>query len=88
MVNSKPDILYIWFNYLEIIMYIEVWVDKDEILDKLNVDLSEELQEARHDANIALLQELRYVYDMRGKQAMLDKLNFLMSDFKLQEMDL
>lgn len=69
-------------------MYIEVWVDKDEILDKLNVDLSEELQEARHDANIALLQELRYVYDMRGKQAMLDKLNFLMSDFKLQEMDL
>lgn len=69
-------------------MYIEVWIDKDEILDKLNVDLSEELQEARHDANIALLQELRYVYDMRGKQAMLDKLNFLMSDFKLQEMDL
>lgn len=69
-------------------MYIEVWVDKDEILDKLNVDLSEELQEARHDANIALLQELRYVYDMRGKQAMLDKLNFLMSDFKLEEMDL
>lgn len=69
-------------------MYIEVWIDKDEILDKLNVDLSEELQEARHDANIALLQELRYVYDMRGKQAMLDKLNFLMSDFKLEEMDL
>lgn len=69
-------------------MYIEVWVDRDEILDKLNVDLSEELQEARHDANIALLQELRYVYDMRGKQAMLDKLNFLMSDFKLEEMDL
>lgn len=69
-------------------MYIEVWIDKDEILDKLNVDLSEELQEARHDANIALLQELRYVYDMRGKQAMFDKLNFLMSDFKLEEMDL
>lgn len=69
-------------------MYFQVWIDRDEILDKLDVDLSEDLQEARHDANIALLQELRYVYDMRGEQAMLDKLNSFMSDFKLETMDL
>ncbi|AKG07798.1 hypothetical protein AAX06_06090 [Moraxella bovoculi] len=69
-------------------MYVEVWIDEDEILDKLNVDHSAELQAARYDANIALLQELRHVYDMRGKQAMFDKLNSLMSDFRLQTMDL
>ena len=69
-------------------MYVEVWIDESEILEKLKVEYSEELQEARHDANIALLQELRHVYEMRGKEAMLDKLNSIMSDFRLQTMDL
>lgn len=69
-------------------MYIKVWVDKDEILDKLNKDRSEVLEDAQYEAKLELLKELRYVYEMRGKQDMLDKLNFLMSDFKLQEMDL
>lgn len=69
-------------------MYIEVWVDEDEILDKLNKDRSEVLEDAQYEAKLELLKELRYVYTMRGKQDMLDKLNFLMSDFKLQEMDL
>lgn len=69
-------------------MYIKVWVDEDEILDKLNKDRSEVLEDAQYEAKLELLKELRYVYEMRGKQDMLDKLNFLMSDFKLQEMDL
>lgn len=69
-------------------MYIEVWVDEDVILDKLNKDRSEVLEDAQYEAKLELLKELRYVYSMRGKQDMLDKLNFLMSDFKLQEMDL
>lgn len=69
-------------------MYIEVWVDEDEILDKLNKDRSEVLEDAQYEAKLELLKELRYIYSMRGKQDMLDKLNFLMSDFKLQEMDL
>lgn len=69
-------------------MYIKVWVDKDEILDKLNKDRSEVLEDAQYEAKLELLKELRYIYSMRGKQDMLDKLNFLMSDFKLQEMDL
>lgn len=69
-------------------MYIEVWVDKDEILDKLNIDRSEDLEAIRYEAKLELLKELRYIYSMRGKQDMLDKLNFLMSDFKLQEMEL
>lgn len=69
-------------------MYIEVWVDEDEILDKLNKDRSEVLEDAQYEAKLELLKELRYVYEMRGKKDMLDKLNFLMSDFKLQEMDL
>ena len=69
-------------------MYIEVWVDEDEILERLNKDRSEVLEDAQYEAKLELLAELRYVYSMRGKQDMLDKLNFLMSDFKLQEMDL
>lgn len=69
-------------------MYIEVWVDEDVILDKLNKDRSEVLEDAQYEAKLELLKELRYIYSMRGKQDMLDKLNFLMSDFKLQEMDL
>lgn len=69
-------------------MYIEVWVDEDEILERLNKDRSEVLEDAQYEAKLELLKELRYVYEMRGKQDMLDKLNFLMSDFKLQEMDL
>lgn len=69
-------------------MYIKVWVDKDEILERLNKDRSEVLEDAQYEAKLELLKELRYVYEMRGKQDMLDKLNFLMSDFKLQEMDL
>lgn len=69
-------------------MYIKVWVDEAEILDKLNKDRSEVLEDAQYEAKLELLKELRYVYEMRGKQDMLDKLNFLMSDFKLQEMDL
>lgn len=69
-------------------MYIKVWVDEDVILDKLNKDHSEVLEDAQYEAKLELLKELRYVYEMRGKQDMLDKLNFLMSDFKLQEMDL
>lgn len=69
-------------------MYIEVWVDEDEILERLNKDRSEILEDAQYEAKLELLAELRYVYSMRGKQDMLDKLNSLMSDFKLQEMDL
>lgn len=69
-------------------MYIEVWVDEAEILERLNKDRSEVLEDAQYEAKLELLKELRYVYEMRGKQDMLDKLNFLMSDFKLQEMDL
>lgn len=69
-------------------MYIKVWVDEDVILDKLNKDRSEVLEDAQYEAKLELLKELRYIYSMRGKQDMLDKLNFLMSDFKLQEMDL
>lgn len=69
-------------------MYLKVWVDEAEILDKLNKDHSEVLEDAQYEAKLELLKELRYVYEMRGKQDMLDKLNFLMSDFKLQEMDL
>lgn len=69
-------------------MYMKVWVDEDVILDKLNKDRSEVLEDAQYEAKLELLKELRYVYEMRGKQDMLDKLNFLMSDFKLQEMDL
>lgn len=69
-------------------MYIEVWVDEDVIIDKLNKDRSEVLEDAQYEAKLELLKELRYIYSMRGKQDMLDKLNFLMSDFKLQEMDL
>lgn len=78
--NVKPDMYYIWFNYSENIMYLTVWVDEDEILDNLSGEPKEQIA---WEANLKLLEQLHYIHEMQGKEAMLTKLEFLMNDYKL-----
>ena len=87
MVNNKPDILTIWFNYLEITMYVEVevWIDEDEILNKLR---EKDRDSIWWDITYDFLEELKRIYDSQGKEAMLTKLEFLINEYKLGHVDL
>lgn len=61
-------------------MYVQVWIDEDEILDELS---DESKKQIAWEANLELLKQLHYTHEMQGKEAMLTKLEFLMNDFKL-----
>lgn len=61
-------------------MYVQVWIDEEEILDELS---DESKKQIAWEANLELLRELQYIYEMQGKEAMLTKLEFLMNDYKL-----
>lgn len=66
-------------------MYVEVWIDEDEILNKLR---EEDRDGIGSDIIYDFLEELKRVYDSQGKEAMLTNLEFLINEYKLGQVDL
>lgn len=66
-------------------MYVQVWIDEDEILNKLR---EEDRDGIGSDIIYDFLEELKRVYDSQGKEAMLTNLEFLINEYKLGQVDL
>lgn len=66
-------------------MYVEVYIDEDDLLSELSKESKEELV---REAILDLLKELHYIHEARGKEAMLTKLEFLMNDYNLPHLKL